>query len=180
MIAFVWLKCTLCKFNLLVNVVIICKALFFTILVHICLYGSHVWGSAVTASHRPYQAARVGPRPGQSDVSLVSSGWTAVRPASARGAEKRQKHPLLPLTYLPPSALSLSTLRCLFSGRPGFLCDGALDERRKRGMGLKGKDRHRKRWMVMGWRSCARSDLGENLFRQIVIFFSYRFKCKQL
>lgn len=119
------------------------------------------WSAAVTASHWPYQAARVGPRPGQSDVSLVSSGWTTVRPASAR---ERQKHPLLPLTYLPPSALSLSMLRCLFSGRPGFLCDGALDERRKRGMGQRGKDRHRKRWMVMGWRSCARSDLGKFVF----------------
>ena len=55
-----------------------------------------------------------------------------------------------PLTYLPPSALSISMLQCLFSGRPGFLRDGVVDERRKRGLGQRGKDRHRERWMGMG------------------------------
>lgn len=99
--------------------------------------------AGATASHWPYWAACVGPRPDQGDVSPVSSGWTTVRPAATRGAEEWQKHPLLPLTYLPPSASSLSTLQCLFSGRLDFLHDGVVDEWRKRGMGLRGKDRHR-------------------------------------
>lgn len=57
----------------------------------------------------------------------------------------------------PPTAVSLSTLWRLFSGRAGFLCDGVVKERRKRGMGQRGKDRHTERWIAMGWWSCARS-----------------------
>lgn len=91
--------------------------------------------ATVTASHRPYEGARVGPRPDQSDEGLASSGWTTLRLAVTRGAVEWQKHPLRPHTYLPPLSLSLSMLGDLFSGRPDFLCDGAMDERRKRGMG---------------------------------------------
>lgn len=76
-----------------------------------------------------------------------------------RGMTKTSSMP--PPPHLPaPSALSLSKLQCLFSGRPGFLRDGAVDERRKRGLGQRGKDRHRERWMGMGRRSCARSGFG--------------------
>ncbi len=92
----------------------------------------------------------------------------------SRGSTKTSSASL-PLMYLPPSALSLSTLQCLFSGRPGFLRDGAVDERRKRGMGQRGKDRQRERWMGMGWWSCARSDLGD--FAALVASLRY---CKRV
>lgn len=134
-------------------------------------------GAGVTASHWPYQAAYVGPKPGQSDVRPASSGWTTVRPAATRRAEEWQKHPLLPLTYLPPSALSLSTLQCLFSGRLGFLHDGVVDERRKRGMGLRGKGRHRERWMRLVWQLCAHSNLG-SLFWLVFVFSTGTGSCK--
>lgn len=50
-----------------------------------------------------------------------------------------------PSTYLPPSALSLSMLRSMFSGRQSILCDGAVEEGRMRGMEQRGNDSHTER-----------------------------------
>lgn len=82
------------------------------------------------------------------DVRLISSGWTTVRPAASRGMTQTssvQPPPPPAGTYLPPSALSLSKLRRLFSGRQSILCDGAVEEGRKRGMEHRGNDRHTER-----------------------------------
>lgn len=73
-------------------VILTWKVVFFTV----C--GSPVWGTA----------ARLDPRPGQSDVSPASSGWATPRPAAAGGAAERHKHPL------PPAASSLSPLHACF------------------------------------------------------------------
>lgn len=50
-----------------------------------------------------------------------------------------------PSTYLPPSALSLSMLRSMFSGRQSILCDGVVEEGRMRGMEQRGNDSHTER-----------------------------------
>lgn len=89
-------------------------------------------------------AARVGQRVSQDDVSLASSGWATVRPAASR--RMTQTSSVFPHSaYLPPSALSLSMLRRLFSGRGSILCDGAVEEGRKRGMEQRGNDNHTER-----------------------------------
>lgn len=121
------------------------EKLFSTVLIHTCLYSSHVW--AATASLRPERAALV--------LERVTWAWLP-QDGRQRGLQQpegqRNNINILlcsPFTNPPPSALSLSTLWCLFSGRAGFLCDGALDERRKRGMGRE-EETDTGRWIGMG------------------------------
>lgn len=65
----------------------------------------------VTASLWPYRSACVGPRPGQSDVSPASSGWTTVRPAATRGGTRMTKTSSAPPHV--PTALSLVPFHAL-------------------------------------------------------------------
>lgn len=165
---FVWLKCTgviLCRLFLLANAKMVLKAVFSTVSVHICLYVSHVWGAAGalksmrhTHPDRQHVWAQGLARMTWAWFPQDELQWGLQQPERQRN-DKNILCP--PPRTCSPSALSLSTLRRLFSGRPGFLCDGVVEERRKRGMGQRGKDRHRERWIAMGWWSCARSDLGE-------------------
>lgn len=56
--------------------------------------------------------------------------------STQRGSGRRTKtssHPYLPLPPVRPCPCPFPRSRRLFSGRPGFLCDGVVEERRKRG-----------------------------------------------
>lgn len=165
---FVWLKCTgviLCRLFLLANAKMVLKAVFSTVSVHICLYVSHVWGAAGalnlmhhTHPNRQHVWAQGLARMTWAWFPQDELQWGLQQPERQRN-DKNILCP--PPCTCSPSAVSLSTLQRLFSGRPGFLRDGVVEERRKRGMGQRGKDRHRERWIAIGWWSCARSDLGE-------------------
>lgn len=166
--SFVCLKCTLwfCVSSSCLPVPLwFWKAVFSAVSLHICPYGSHVWGAAGALEllrhagpNRQHVWAQGLARMTWGWFPQDGLQWGLQQPEGQRNDKNILYAP--PSTYLPPSALSLSMLQCLFSGRPGFLRDGAVDERRKRGLGQRGKDRHRERWMGMGRQSCARSGFG--------------------
>lgn len=103
--------------------------------------------AGITASPPILMAARVSQRLSQGDVSPISSGWTTVRPAASRGMTQTSCLPPTTntTTYMtppPPPNSSLFMVRRLFSGRRSILCDGAVEEGRRRGMEWRGNDRH--------------------------------------